>query len=541
MKALIVDDEARVRKAVRLLVDWDKHGIKEIEEVSGGFDAIELIRRDRPAIVIMDMMMPAGSGVDLMTWVKEFASSVKFIVVSGRDDFDFVRQTVRHGGIDYLLKPIEPEAINAAVSKAAAEWLQEEQERNRQQQQSWKLNELKPVYGDQLLTGLIDEPRAARNNLRRLCEEGVVPEHAHDVRLALLQIDISDEQLHKRFGSDSNLLHYFIMNVCNEFLLPLKRGVAFRYKGRGAGTEIIIALWQDWDKLPAILHSINEGLFVTLQRRMHFGLSREGAFPDRMQSLYEEAHTALWHRDSLNMNIYIHTTQPLRTGKRFVLADWEEDWRLAVFSGQEELLAAASDKWLEAARQAGSITPQMLDEYASDASLFSARLLRETIGGQAAEEAVHSLSEGAGALKAPYSNASFFSLMDWRDWSYQLLRRLSQLVAERQVQEKATMSDIASYIEQYYQSELSLQDIAARFFVSREYVSRKFKLEYGINISDYITNFRIEKAKLLMLNPNLRVAKIAEMVGFHDEKYFSKVFKKQEGKSPKTFRMELKV
>ncbi|MUT65147.1 helix-turn-helix domain-containing protein [Paenibacillus sp. NEAU-GSW1] len=59
--------------------------------------------------------------------------------------------------------------------------------------------------------------------------------------------------------------------------------------------------------------------------------------------------------------------------------------------------------------------------------------------------------------------------------------------------------------------------------------------------SDYITGYRLEKAKLLMQNPNLRVAKIAEMVGFRDEKYFSQVFKKQEGVSPKTYRSQLKA
>jgi two-component system response regulator YesN len=135
-------------------------------------------------------------------------------------------------------------------------------------------------------------------------------------------------------------------------------------------------------------------------------------------------------------------------------------------------------------------------------------------------------------------HANAFSLQNWREWSYRLLQRLSQAVVQRQAQEKTKMSDIAGFIDQHYRDELSLQDIAKRFFVSREYVSRKFKQEYGINITDYITGIRIDKAKLLMVNPNLRIAQIAEMVGFHDEKYFSKVFKKQEGISPKAFRLQ---
>lgn len=78
--------------------------------------------------------------------------------------------------------------------------------------------------------------------------------------------------------------------------------------------------------------------------------------------------------------------------------------------------------------------------------------------------------------------------------------------------------------------------LAGRFYVSREYISRRSKQEYGINFSDFIVNVRIDKAKLLMQNPRLKLSQISEMIGFHDVKYFSKVFKKQVGASPKDYR-----
>lgn len=533
MKALIVDDEARVRKAVRLLVNWEMHGIDEIEEASGGFEAIERMRQDKPAIVIMDMMMPEGSGVDLMAAVNEFAGTIKFIVVSGRGDFDFVREAVRHGGIDYLLKPIEPEAINTAVAKAAAQWRLEQQERAERQKQSMQLNEFKPVYGEKLLTGLITEPATAQAALRRLRAERLVPEVANSARLALLQVDTSDRQLHERFAWDSDLLHFAIINICNEFLLPGQKGVAFRHWG--APTEIVIAVWGEADELPAILQAINDGLFVTLQRRMHIGTSMAGAFPETLPGQYEEALSALWRRNMMDANRYIHLFEDVKSGSRIAFSDWEEEWKVAALSGNEEQLAAASGRWLEAVRSGGYIAPQMLEDYKTDTLLFCAKMLREGPGRLAGGEEPLAIMEEL-AEKSPHVNASSLSLQDWREWSCLLLQRLSQAIVQRQAHEKAKMSDIAAFIEQNYQAELSLQDIAKRFFVSREYVSRKFKLEYGINITDYISGIRIDKAKLLMVNPNLRIAKIAEMVGFHDEKYFSKVFKKQEGISPKAYR-----
>ncbi|NIK79457.1 two-component system response regulator YesN [Paenibacillus castaneae] len=535
MKVLIVDDEARVRKAVRLLVEWEKYGINEIEESEGGFDAIARMRENKPAIVIMDMMMPEGSGVDLMEALSEFAGSVKFIVVSGRGDFDFVREAVRHGGIDYLLKPIEPEAINAAIAKAASQWQLEERERTDRQQQRKQLNEFKPMYGEKLLTGLIDEPVTAQAALRRLKSEGLVPEETADVQLALLQMDLNDKQLLERFARDSDLLLFAIINICNEFLLPKQRGVAFRHWG--APMEIIIAVWNETEKLPSILHDINEGLFVTLQRRMQMGVSQKGSFPEEMPSQYEEALSALWNRNVLDTHVYIHSSEETKAGKMGVISDWEEQWKVALLSGDNALLAIASNKWLEALRLAGTITPHMLEEYKTRTMLLCERVLREEAGRQT-EDGME-WNDEAIAIQAPYANASTFSIQAWREWSHQLMQRCSQAMQQRHVQEKAKMSDIASFIEQHYQKELSLQDIAKRFFVSREYVSRKFKLEYGINITDYISGVRIDKAKLLMVNPHLRIAKIAEMVGFHDEKYFSKVFKKQVGMSPKAYRNDL--
>src|SRR5690606_33665519 len=96
--------------------------------------------------------------------------------------------------------------------------------------------------------------------------------------------------------------------------------------------------------------------------------------------------------------------------------------------------------------------------------------------------------------------------------------------------------DIARYLEQHYNRELTLQDLSEHFYVSREYISRKFKQQFGENIVNYISRLRIDKSKTLLLNPLLKISEIAQAVGFKDEKYYSKVFKKLEGCSPNEYR-----
>ncbi|MEK3712882.1 helix-turn-helix domain-containing protein [Paenibacillus sp. FSL R7-0333] len=624
MKALIVDDEARVRKAVRLLVDWEAHQIEEILEAGNGNEAIGLIRQEKPALVIMDMMMESGSGLELMTWVDEFAGSTKFIVVSGHNDFDFVRQTVRHGGIDYILKPIDPDMINSAVSKAVSAWRAEEAERSHRQHQSLRLNEIKPIFGEKLLSALIDDKVNAEASLRRLIHDGIIPPDIKISRLLLVQTDSGNNPLLRRFGGDSELLYYAIVNICNEFLQQQGTGIAFRYWG--GPPEIAILLWEPHESVTSLISRMNQGIFLTLQFRMHFGISTPGAFPAHLPAGRAEAAEALLRRNLLRHEDYCHyagaealpgagtsmgagsvaggeTDVGVMTGGKpglgavtggltgtgtgevtgrksgagaatggltgsgtgevtgrksgagagpgamlggkprdkresavpLSFADVQEDWRMAVISGTPEALTAAAQHWTQELSRRGVVTPQMLNDWKADALLLRSRLVREALGSQAAN-VLAELEHGDQQNPSPQPSGYSFSLFAWRDWSLAFMQQLSRALTDRQQKERNPMTEIVKYIEQNYPSDLSLQEVAGKFQVSREYVSRRFKQEYGINFSDYIVSVRIEKAKLLMQNPGLKLAQISEMVGFHDVKYFSKVFKKHTGHSPKDYR-----
>ncbi|GJM78213.1 hypothetical protein HMSSN139_07090 [Paenibacillus sp. HMSSN-139] len=540
MRALIVDDEARVRKAVRLLVDWEKHGIQHIAEAGGGHEAIEIIKQAPPQLIIMDMIMSAGHGVELMSWVREQAEHVKFIVVSGHNDFEFVRSTVRHGGIDYILKPIDPEAINAAVAKAVREWREEEAERLELQHKRIRLNEFKPVYGEKLLSSLIDDPGSAEVALRRLHEEGVIPRHTSTVRLLIGLIDSGDTRLRQRFGHNSELLQFALLNICNEFLLPDRSGIAFRHWG--APQEIILLLWERPERAGQLAGQINQGIARTLERQLHFGLGRAGALPASLPGQYTAARAALRRRNLLEPDRYIHGEEAAETGTAdeaagqtasLSFASVQEDWKLAIMSADAAQMTAVAERWMDELCRRGPVTPEWLAAWKNDILAFQSTLIRETCGGQAVSLLQQAAPEEA-SLPDPDSYA--FSRYVWKDWALRIMTQTAELLARQSAREKHTMADIIRYVEQHYATDLSLQQIAAHFHVSREYVSRKFKQEFGINFSDYLSQYRIDRAKLLLGNPHLKLQEISERVGFQDVKYFSKVFKKLTGQSPSQFR-----
>lgn len=540
MRALIVDDEARVRRAIRLLVDWETHGIETVGEASSGQEAIELIRRDKPELVIMDMMMSEGNGMELMSWIGDGTTAPKFIVVSGHNDFEFVRAAVRHGGIDYILKPIEPEAIHAAVAKAVEQWREEERERQSSRQQTIRLNEFKPIYDEKLLSSLIDDPATAEASLRRLHSEGVIPQQAASARLLLLQIDPADTELLQRFGGNSELLHFALVNICSEFLAPCDRGIAFKYWG--APGEIILLVWEHLDRMQQLVDAINDGLEQTLQRRMHMGMGEAGALPRSLPQQYHEAVAALRRRNLLQPDSYAHDVRAAEYAVALSERDLEplqEGWRMAVLSGNHGEIEVTMRRWTDMLGRAEAVTPELLQFWQTRVHAFCERLLREQLGGEA--ETVRAELERQGWLGSAPSvgGASFsFSIYSWGDWLRAALTGLSRAILERQARESSAINDIVVYIDKHYMDNLSLQQLAAAFHVSREYISRKFKQEFGHNFSDYLSAYRIGKAKQLLLNPYLKLAQIAEMVGFSDVKYFSKVFKKQEGQSPREYRRQ---
>lgn len=125
MKAIIVDDEQHVREGLILLADWDQFGIDTIMEAVDGNEAVKLISEHRPEIIFTDMRMPKRNGISLLKWIHSAGMPSKTIVVSGYDDFEYMRNAICYKSFDYILKPIDPEILNETLGRAVNEWHQQ--------------------------------------------------------------------------------------------------------------------------------------------------------------------------------------------------------------------------------------------------------------------------------------------------------------------------------------------------------------------------------------------------------------------------------
>ncbi|WP_010268176.1 response regulator transcription factor [Paenibacillus senegalensis] len=540
MKVLIVDDEQHVREAIRLLVDWEELAIEKILEAHDAQSAMAIMEKEQPEIVFTDMMMPGQSGVELMEWIQETYGQTKVIVVSGHDDFEFVRGAVKYGGLDYILKPIDPDDLQAAVSKAVSQRRKEDQEKalNKQHtiEMAIEMNQIKPVYRDKLFSHLLDEPDYYFSLEDQLClEYGLPQETGISCRSAILSLDTMEKGVRSKFSSHLELLFFSLINICNEYLRKEQSGVAFRYWNNRY--EIVLLLWKRLDAAPSLLHTLNEAFCKALGGQFEFGLGTAKAFPHGLPSSYREAAEALKRRDLLKRHTWIHCYSNAaedEEGASLHFTDYEETIRFALLSGREEQIEQAVGEWFRAVGSLPSIRLKQVEQWMQEYNILRKTWLEPLSCPDPAE------SGGGKTFTAlPLNEQGKLSLDRWKkELTGQLLTLSKQLAEERQ-RKQNVIYEIEQYIRRHFDEDVSLQEIANRFYLSREYISRRFKQEFKVNYSDFVTDIRISKAKELLRSPDLKISEVAGMVGFPDDKYFSKVFKKVVGLSPNDYRKRM--
>ncbi len=121
---VIIDDEPWSREVVKALGAWDNLGLRIVGEAEDGSGGLKLIEEHRPHIVVTDMRMPGLDGVGLLKTMNERFPALKIIVMSGYDDFEYLKQAIRSRAVEYLLKPIDQGELNAALARCVQEMKQ---------------------------------------------------------------------------------------------------------------------------------------------------------------------------------------------------------------------------------------------------------------------------------------------------------------------------------------------------------------------------------------------------------------------------------
>lgn len=522
MKALIVDDEEHVREAIELSLDWDKFGISDRLMAEDGVQAMELIRLHNPAILFCDMKMPGMDGTELLRRLREEYEEMQVIVVSGYDDFQYTRAAIRAWGVDYLLKPLRKRDLEQALERAIAAWREREASKQEIRETEFRMKRADGLLDEQKLAAYLKGEISSSDGMRSLlCKLGG-PSGRTWVALVLPRNRV--EIVNDRFDGDAELFMFAVNNIAHEILgtygfYCFCRLDPYQWAFLVSEAEDGSLQYEPASGLRDRLRKLAEAWRGTFGLSTFIGLTGERAAIDKLPAAIGDARLSLLKSMVLEAGRHSSAESPApRLSDKQVLLE-------AAFNGGNKAYAAEIiGSFVEAVRKRGNLSLKELQAYTMEANLMLERAGR--------------LIAAAGKEVPDFYLPLWIS--DLEEWGRLLQQIWWRLIEEsgREGSGNHGIESLREYMNLHYQEDISLSSLSDSFHFSPQYIAKKFKELYNTTVMVYLTELRIEKARSLLAHTGMPVLEISVTVGYSDENYFGKVFKKQTGLSPLQYRKQ---
>ncbi len=488
LRVLVADDEWPIRQELRSY-EWRKFGADLIGEAENGEEALRMCREYVPDVVITDITMPVMSGIELLRCLRAEMPSVQVILLTCHTEFDYAKEALKEGAVDYLLKvTLETEELQAALEKA----------RSRIQ--------------SALLTRS-GELSARRKTLARALAQlgagqtgaGVALSEYLPARLVMIRVEAYPEA--KAHAVQE--LHAALEQLANGDSFPMI----------WAQVETQFVFLQDAAAGDA---KRIESRLLALLRTLKLELAQSMSVIDGEVHVY----------GLISETVYdvVHIPGILAGAKRWAAVHFYESNPDAtpVYIGRPQAEASLVDEQ-EAAAFAQSLhrIAKSSGEDAAANESFAALCMRKRYDPEQLKRLAYSFIRTYG--NAP--SDPLFRSLSFREWLENLLMlfRRTGLPDKRQHKE---IADAVAYISANPAADLSLAAVSARVGLSPRYFSKLFREQTGEAYVDYVTGKRIEKAVELLRDTHLKVYEVAERVGISSYRYFTAVFREKTGLTP---------
>ena len=524
LKVLIADDEPLVQIGLKSMIDWNALGFEICGIAANGDAAFDMIKAHMPEIVITDVQMPCLSGLELAKKCREIYGKLPvFIILSGYEDFHYAKEALSFQAIDYLVKiDLTPEILTSALLLAKEEV-------------NSALSKTAAPGGETLDVMLFSQRFFIRllNNLFESSEQLNAQAASLSIHLdyrlfCVAQVEILAEgsagELSQLY---SNTLHMF-ENLVEKYIscqvIPLdSRFFAVLFYSEKEDEEAFLSAMQTalTQTFAMLYRYYNVTLLATVGRIVTEPGNASASYGDARQiSSYASKDDPILFFDDM----------PDTGGLRnvFNLSIFRKDITYAFEYMDQDILKETFSKITELLSQEHVPLPQALDVSGSILH-FTLTLLQN--GTEIANRIFAGEPEGYCSL---YRLKSVPAIIQWLKT---LEEGLCLEFSERgDTQKNFLVENTKKYIEEHLNQRISLADLAECFHISPNYLSQLFKKCENINLMEYIAQKKINASKELLQKPDLKIYEVADQFGFENAFYYSKVFKKVTGISPKEFR-----
>lgn len=527
-KLLIVDDEPLIQIGIKSMLPWASHGIEICGTAANGRQAFNLIETYSPEIVITDIKMPIMDGLELAKLCKErFGTFPLFIILTSHEEIHLLKEAIKYDIIDYLIKlELTEETLLASIQKAL-KIIEDNRHHLPSPLANSQINTFYDKFFISLLHNLFESEEHFKDTARTLGLD-FSAENYSVTYCSILNVDttLSDNQLLNIYSSTIHMLQ----EILPKYLPCYISSLDMKY------LSIIFCLsdvqtQQYKIKIKNALESAFSMIHKYFNVVIHASIGRNVTSPLKIVESYQDARQIYpYLNENLPILFFEDYSIPREnfTSNTFNMGLFKEDIKKAfeeydattlqgTLTSIIELFKGRPTKYLQAIDAASNILYLSLSLLQDGESILS-EIFKETEAG----------------YRSLYRQRNLNEVLTWletlRDGLYHYLNSHQKNYKNRLV------TQVKKYIDEHIEEKLTLSDIASEFGITPNYLSLLFKKHAEVGFSEYIAQKKIACAKTLMESGNLKVYEIADKLGFDSAFYFSKVFKKVEGCSPRDYK-----
>lgn len=517
-RLVLVDDKKDIVQGIAGAVDWERMGVN-VSCFYNGKDARDHILEHCADMVITDIKMPFLNGLDLAREVLEVYPEVRFLVLTGYDEFEYAREAVRLGIVEYLSKPVRIEEIRELVIREMERKAAKQREKEKQADIWLRYQKSIPLMRTKWFQNFVESQEYTdEQELKEQLDTLGLSLSTRGVVAVLAEPDQGDNR--------DGLLSYAIENIGREIISETYRCEAL---GLDGGRVAFLVNFQDSENKTAVYYRLYS-LIVELQKKMNefFGITVSAGIGNCQEDYrgipcsFRQARKALEHKFYMGNNVIISILDvpEIKDSKEAEYPGNMEDEMVRLTGKGGEGVLEQLPLYFQVLRKMKQMEPVRLQEHLMN---FLLRLCSSCPGEQEIR---------IGDVMEQFKKNHTMDAME--QWMTGFIKSLCQ-EREQEVNSEIEKSvrKVKQYIDDHCGENITLRKMADYVYVSPSYLSFSFKEILQVNFNEYITLVRMEKAKELLQVPGSRVYEVCRMVGYSDKKYFADLFKKYTGMLPK--------
>lgn len=524
MNVLIIDDDITIVDAIESSVDWDRLMVEQVCKAYNIEDAKQILDRQEIELIISDIEMPQGSGLELLKWYREQELDGEFLLLTCHENFEYAANALKMQAAEYILKPFDAEVLEMALQKCIQNIRKKEANRKSREYEAWFQHNYKNIKLS-FVERLLKEPFTLKmyGDNSKLISGGQKLELGTEYRILAAKFTDMEKDTAK-YGRE--LLKFVLNNLFSEILCstPENERVICQEKD----DELLLAAVCDVDSDETMLDRARI-LVDSVRQYIDCVMTVCVSRVCDVSQLFETYHRIL-KKMSWNVGIYgkvvleSQISEKQRTGDALL-----DGGKLKEYLDKKDKSGLLNylKRCTALMHEPGNLDREMLIKvkqellqanyfYLTERGIQASRLLGDQLSVDMEKKAVR-------------------SVLDLMRWAAYLLERT--FAYEEEIRKSNTMiGQINDYIHKHYGEEIGRNEIAEHFFLTPEYLAKMYKRKTGTSLKDYLNEYRIGQAKRLLAQTDKLVSDVAIEVGMDNFSYFSTLFRKYTGLTPNEYR-----